>query len=427
MSVTGFNSAVEPTPAHIARRPDCRLCGAALSHVFADLGAQPSANAYLRADQLTAMEPTWPLKAYVCDNCHLVQLEALHSSEQLFSDYAYFSSYSDDWLEHARAYAEKMIRWRGKDNLRLVVEVASNDGYLLQYFVRAGITVLGIDPAANVARVARQRGIPTLVRLFGSKLANSLAGQGVHADLIVANNVLAHVPDINDFAAGLATLLRPSGVVTLEFPHLLRLMAETQFDTIYHEHFSYLSLGVVQRLLADHGLAVFDVEELPTHGGSLRVYAARSDAGRAAEPGVARVRDSEISAGLDGRDAYDAFAARVSRVRRDLVRTLIDIRDAGGTVAAYGAPAKGNTLLNFCGIGPDLIDYTVDRNPHKRGRWLPGSRIPVHAPGHLRDTRPDYVLILPWNLKQEIMRSCDFIREWGGKFIIPIPSVTVVP
>jgi SAM-dependent methyltransferase len=421
-AVTDAGSAEAARPA-----PSCRICGAVLRRTFVDLGSQPSANAYLRADQLSDMEPTWPLHAYVCDSCRLVQLEALHTSQELFADYAYFASYSESWVRHAERYVARMIERFGRGAFGLVIEIASNDGYLLQYFVRAGVPVLGIDPAANVARVAEARGIPTLVRFFGRALARELVAKGGAADLVIANNVLAHVPDINDFVAGLATVIRPNGVITLEFPHLLRLMEENQFDTIYHEHFSYLSLGVVERLFAAHGLVVFDVEELSTHGGSLRVFAAHRDSGRERLERVAAVRRDEVAAGLDGADAYDAFAERVARTRRNIVRTLMNLRDAGRSIAAYGAPAKGNTLLNSCGIGPDLVSFTVDRSPHKQGRWLPGSRIPVYAPDRLRETRPDYVLILPWNLKAEIMRACDFIREWGGRFIIPIPHVEIVP
>lgn len=409
-----------------APRAACRLCGTALHRTFVDLGAQPSANAYLRADQLSGMEPTWPLHVYVCDECRLVQLEALHSSEELFADYAYFSSYADSWLRHAELYVENMLERFGRDAFGLVAEVASNDGYLLQYFAREGVPVLGIDPAANVAEAAQARGIPTLVRFFGRRLAAELAADGRSADLIVANNVLAHVPDINDFVSGLATLVQPDGMITLEFPHLLRLIGENQFDTIYHEHFSYLSLAVVERLFAAHGLVVFDVEELSTHGGSLRVFAARRESGRGRSKNVAALRANEREAGLDRPETYDAFAERATRLKRDLVRTLMDLRDAGKTVAAYGAPAKGNTLLNYCGIGTDLVSFTVDRSPHKQGHWLPGSRIPVYEPERLRRERPDYLLILPWNLKTEIMQGCDFIREWGGRFIVPIPDVAIV-
>lgn len=406
--------------------PPCRFCGAALHRTFVDLGAQPSANAYLTADRLSAMEPTWPLHAYVCDECHLVQLQSLHKSEELFADYAYFSSYADSWLRHAEIYTERMLERFAPHRPGLVVEIASNDGYLLQYFVREGVPVLGIEPAANVAAAAEARGIPTLVRFFGRELARELARGGRFADLIVANNVLAHVPDINDFAAGFAKILQPQGIVTVEFPHLLRLIQGNQFDTIYHEHFSYLSLGFVERLFAAHGLVVFDVEELSTHGGSLRVFAARRDSDHAVSERVAVVRANEAEAGMDGPEVYDGFAARAAGLKYDLVRTLMDLRDAGKTVAAYGAPAKGNTLLNYCGIGPDLVKFTVDRSPHKQGRWLPGSRIPVFEPERLRQERPDYVLILPWNLKSEIMMGYDFIREWGGKFIVPIPEVTIV-
>jgi SAM-dependent methyltransferase len=342
----------------------CRLCGAPLCTTFADLGAQPSANAYLRADQLSGMEPTWPLHAYVCDVCRLVQLQSLHSPEELFADYAYFASYSDSWLRHAEIYVERMLGRFGAAKPGLVVEVASNDGYLLQYFIRAGVPVLGIDPAANVAAVAEDGGVPTLVRFFGSALAKELAASRGCADLVVANNVLAHVPDINDFVSGLATIVSPRGFITLEFPHLLRLIEETQFDTIYHEHFSYLALAAVERLFAAHDLVIFDVEELSTHGGSLRVFAARRESNPVPSARVAAVRANELAAGLDGPEPYVAFAGRAARIKRALVRTLIDIRDAGRTVAAYGAPAKGNTLLNYCGIGADLVEFTVDRSPH---------------------------------------------------------------
>ncbi len=424
-----MSTAVAAPPAHAATHampPACRLCGAPLLRTVLDLGAQPSANAYLSGDRLRTMEPTWPLHVYVCDDCHLVQLEALHGTEELFSDYAYFSSYSDAWLRHAESYTRQMIGRLGRERLGRVIEVASNDGYLLQYFAREGIQVLGIDPAANVARVAESRGIPTLVRAFGRATAQELAAAGTLGDLVVANNVLAHVPDLNDFVAGLSAVVRDEGVITCEFPHLLRLVMENQFDTIYHEHFSYLSLAVVGRLFADHGLVVFDVEELPTHGGSLRVFAARRSAGHRSSERVAEVLARERVAGLCGIDVYGAFAGRVARVKRELVRTLMDIREMGQTIAAYGAPAKGNTLLNYCGIGTDLVSFTVDRSPHKQGHWLPGTRIPIHHPDALRAARPDYVLILPWNLKDEIIRNCGFIRDWGGKFVVPIPRVSIV-
>ena len=421
---------IESLVGSLPQPPLCRACKEPLLRTFVDLGAQPSANAYLRPDQLSEVEPTWPLHAYVCDACHLVQLEALHRPDTLFADYAYFASYSDSWLKHAERYVEGMLSRFKPGDLKLVIEVASNDGYLLQYFVRAGVPVLGVDPAANVARAAKARGIPTLVRFFGSEVARELATAGKTADLVIANNVLAHVPDINDFVAGLATVIKPHGTITLEFPHLLRLVEETQFDTIYHEHFSYLSLGVVRRLFAEHGLVVFDVEELATHGGSLRVFAAHREAGKTPTARVTGVCSRERDAGLEGASdyaTYEAFAARTARIKWDLVRTLTGMRDSGKSVAAYGAPAKGNTLLNYCGIGPDLLAFTVDRSPHKQGHFLPGSHIPIHAPEKLREARPDYVLILPWNLKDEIMSACSFIREWGGKFIVPIPQVSIVP
>ena len=345
-----------------------------------------------------------------------------------YSDYAYFSSYSDSWVEHARRYVQAVTRRLGLGSGSLVMEIASNDGYLLQHFVALGIPCRGIEPAANIARVAEERGIPTTVRFFGCDAAAELAREFGKPDLLLGNNVLAHVPDLNDFVGGMKRLLGPAGVITLEFPHLQRLMAENQFDTIYHEHFSYLSLGAVERIFAHHGLRLFDVEELGTHGGSLRIYACHAQDARKQDTGeVARIRAGERAFGLDSLKGYEGFERRVRDTKNKLLRFLIEARESGKTVAGYGAPGKGNTLLNYCGIRTDYLDYTVDRSPHKQGRYTPGTHIPILPPERIRETRPDYVLILPWNLKQEITRSMAYIREWGGRFVVPIPAVEVLP
>jgi SAM-dependent methyltransferase len=363
---------------------------------------------------------------YVCENCFLVQLEQYESPENIFSDYAYFSSYSDSWLKHCETYCEKMTTRLSLNGQTLVVEVASNDGYLLQYFVQRNIPVLGIEPAANVAKVAVERGVPTLVQFFGTKLARELAANGRCADLVLGNNVLAQVPDLNDFVEGLKTLLKPTGVLTLEFPHLQRLIQLNEFDTIYHEHFSYFSLLTTVRIMEVHGLRVFDVEELMTHGGSLRVYACRvEDQTHAIEPSVSNLIAKEEKAGLASPDGYESFARQVKETKWALVEFLIDAARKGKSVAGYGAPGKSATLLNYCGIGRDSIEYTVDRSPYKQGRFLPGSHIPIYHPDRIRDTKPDYVVILPWNLKDEIMQQLQFIREWGGRFVVPIPKVAI--
>jgi SAM-dependent methyltransferase len=405
----------------------CRFCGTALEHTFCDLGMAPLSNAFLSADQLHQMEPFYPLHAYVCSKCFLVQLLEFQSPEHIFaSDYAYFSSYSDTWLEHARAYTEQMVdRFRFGPKSQ-VIEIASNDGYLLQYFQRKGIPVLGIEPARNVADAALAQGIPTLTRFFGVETARDLAAQGVRADLLLGNNVLAHVPDLNDFVGGMKLILKPAGVLTMEFPHLQHLIEDVQFDTIYHEHFSYFSFLSVQRVFTHHGIELFDVEEIPTHGGSLRVYGRH--AGQAGEPArrVAELAARERRLGLDNLDTYRAFPGRVQQAKRRLLEFLISVRETGKSVAGYGAPAKGNTLLNYCGIRTDLLDYTVDRSPHKQGRFLPGTHIPVFHPDRIRETRPDYVLILPWNLKDEVMLQMAYVRRWGARFVIPIPKVQVL-
>jgi hypothetical protein len=406
----------------------CRFCGAPLSHTVVDLGMSPLCESYLRADQLDAMEPFYPLHVLVCDRCFLVQLKAYVSGEEIFQDYAYFSSYSDSWLDHARRYTAQMISGLGLTGNDFVVEIASNDGYLLQYFVEQGIPCLGVEPAANVARVAVERGVPTRVAFFGRTEAARLAAEGPRPRLVLGNNVLAQVPDVNDFVAGIAILLAPRGTVTIEFPHLMRLIAENQFDTIYHEHYSYFSFTSAAMLLAAHGLAVYDVEELPTHGGSLRVYARH--AAESAPPVTERAQAlwrQEAQAGVTTLDYYAAFAERVRETKRGLLEFLIAARREGKRVVGYGAPGKGNTLLNYCGIRTDLVDYTVDRSPHKQGKFLPGTHIPIHPPDRIFETRPDYVLILPWNLKDEIVRQMAGIRTWGGRFVVPIPEVAVLP
>ncbi len=406
----------------------CRFCGAALQHSFCDLGVSPLSNAFVRPEHLDRPEPFYPLHAYVCDQCWLVQLPEHQTPTHIFADdYAYFSSYSESWLGHARTYTDSMIDRFGYNARSQVVEVASNDGYLLQYFQAHGVPVLGIEPAANCARVAQEKGIPTLVEFFGVDCAKRLVAQGTHADLLLGNNVLAHVPDINDFVAGLAVLLKPDGVVTMEFPHLLELIQHEQFDTIYHEHYSYLSLLTVEQVFARHGLTVFDVQQLTTHGGSLRVFARHAaDASKPVCAAVAAVRVRENDAGLDTLAPYAAFAGRVTETRLQLLEFLIAAKRAGKRVWGYGAPAKGNTLLNYCGVRTDLLQATVDRSPHKQGQFLPGTRIPVHAPERLVQERPDYLLILPWNLKDEITAQMAHIRNWGGRFVVPIPHVQVL-
>jgi SAM-dependent methyltransferase len=385
----------------------------------------PLSNSYLTADELQEMEPLYPLHAYVCSECFLVQLDEFADPQEIFSDYAYFSSFSDSWLEHSRNYTQLMTSRFGLDASSLVVEIASNDGYLLQYFVEAGIPVLGVDPAANVAAAAEKKGIQTIVKFFSTETAKEMVDAGQLADLMLGNNVLAHVPDINDFVAGMAFALKRDGVITMEFPHLLQLMRNNQFDTIYHEHFSYLSLFSVEQIFAKHGLQIFDVDELATHGGSLRIYARRAGSEHVSENMIA-LRRKEADAGLGNLDTYAAFGEKVHETRRKLLEFLHAARCNGKRVAAYGAPAKGNTLLNFCGVRQDLIGFTVDRSPAKQDRFLPGTHIPVYAPEKILEAKPDYLLILPWNIKEEIMEKMYRIREWGGKFVVPIPAVEVL-
>lgn len=408
--------------------PLCRFCRTPLTHTFCDLGMSPLSNAYLAADQLNAMEPFYPLHAHVCANCFLVQLQEFQSPAQIFSDYAYFSSYSDSWLEHAKSYADQMTQRLGLGPSSHIVEIASNDGYLLQYFRNRGIPVLGIEPAANVAVEAEKKSIPTIVKFFGTTTAAELAATGKQADLLIGNNVLAHVPDLNDFVAGLSLMLKPTGVITMEFPHLLRLIEDSQFDTIYHEHFSYFSLATVEKVFAHHGLMLFDVEELPTHGGSLRIFA--SHMANRATVVASRVTDlkrREFGAGLGNIATYLGFGERVKEVKRTLLEFMIGAKREGMHLVGYGAAAKGNTLLNYCGIRTDFLDYVVDRSPHKQNRFLPGTRVPILSPEILKKTKPDYLLILPWNLKAEIVEQMAHIREWGGRFVVPIPRVEVLP
>jgi SAM-dependent methyltransferase len=387
----------------------------------------PFANAYLKPDQLDQAEPFYPLHALVCDACMLVQLAEFQSPSEIFSDYAYFSSVSESWVRHARAYTVAMRERLALGPESLVVEIASNDGYLLQHFLQAGVPVLGIEPAANVAEAAKALGISTVVEFFGSALARRLAGEGRRPDLLLGNNVLAHVPDLNDFVAGVKLLLGPRGVATFEFPHLERLMAETQFDTIYHEHFCYFSLLAVKPIFERHGLSVFDVEELPTHGGSLRLFVQHLDTGPYTEDArVGDLLEREAANGLGDTATYDAFAEKVRETKRRLLGFLIDAKRAGKSIVGYGAPAKGNTLLNFCGVRGDFLDYVVDRSPHKQGQYLPGVHIPIEAPERIAQTRPDYVLILPWNIKEEVMRQMAHVRDWGGRFVAPIPTTEVL-
>jgi SAM-dependent methyltransferase len=394
--------------------------------VVCDLGVSPLCESFLTVEQLNRMEPFYPLRADVCERCWLVQLESYVDPEAIFTEYAYFSSFSDSWVRHAREYAEMAVDRLGLGAGSLVVELASNDGYLLQHFVASGVPVLGVEPAVNVAAAAAERSVPTLTRFFGLQLARELAADGRQADLVVANNVLAQVPDLNDFVAGIQLLLKPGGVVTVEFPHLVRLMEGNQFDTIYHEHFSYFSLRTAQRIFTRHGLLLFDVEELPTHGGSLRIYGRRAaEAGPPPSQRVLELAAREAAAGMETLDPYLGFGERVAETKRRLLEFLIQAKREGAQVAGYGAPGKGNTLLNYCGIRTDLVDYTVDRNPYKHGRFTPGTRIPIHPPERLAETRPDYILILPWNLKDEIMTQLAYARDWGARFVVPIPEVKV--
>jgi SAM-dependent methyltransferase len=406
----------------------CRFCHTGLRRTFVDLGMSPLCESFLTREQLNQMEPFYPLHAYVCEECFLVQVEEYVGPEQIFSEYAYFSSYSRAWLEHAKSYTDMIVSRLGLDHTSQVIELGSNDGYLLQYFMARGIRVLGVEPAGNVAAAAIAKGVPSTTRLFGLETAQELLAGGHHPDLIVGNNVLAQVADLNGFVAGMKKLLKPGGVITMEFPHLLRLMDENQFDTIYHEHFSYFSLMSAERIFTAHGLTLFDVEEMWTHGGSLRIYARhQEDEARPVGPRVRALLAREKAVGLDRPERYAAFAEQVRETKWRLLEFLIGAKRRGKSIAGYGAPGKGNTLLNYCGIRTDFLDYTVDRNPYKHGRFTPGTHIPIHPPEKILETRPDYVLILPWNLKDEIMEQMSAVQAWGGQFVVPIPDVKVYP
>jgi SAM-dependent methyltransferase len=404
----------------------CRLCGSGLEHTFVDLGMSPLCESVRTHDQLDTMEPYFPLHVLVCGQCFLVQLKEYVSPEHIFREYAYFSSYSSSWVAHAKAYCEVTARRLKLGPDSLVVELASNDGYLLQHFLPLGVPVLGIEPAANVAKVAIEKGIPSRVDFFGQRLAAELVAEGKRADLIVGNNVLAQVPDLNDFVGGMVRLLKPEGVITLEFPHLERLIAENQFDTIYHEHFSYFSFIAIERLAARHNLKPIDVEELPTHGGSLRVYLAHAGSKQSAAPSVAGLLARERRLGHESIEAYATFADQVRCTKRKLLSFLIAVKDQGKRICGYGAPGKGNTLLNYCGVGTDFLDFTVDRNPYKHGRFTPGMHIPIRPIEAIDEAKPDYILILPWNLRDEIVNQMRYVVEWGAKFVVPIPEATVI-
>ena len=408
-------------------RCSCRFCNKPLKHTVIDLGMSPLCESYVTAGDLNRMEPFYPLHLKICEECYLVQLEEYVNVEHIFSEYAYFSSYSESWLKHALNYVEMMSERLVLGPQSLVLELASNDGYLLQYFVKRGIPVLGVEPAANVAKVAEQKGVPSLIRFFGYQTARQMATQGQVADLVIGNNVLAQVPDLNDFVAGIPIVLKPGGVATLEFPHLQRLIEENQYDTIYHEHFSYFSLITVEKIFAAHRLTLFDVDEVPTHGGSLRIYLRHAaDNTKRVTSAVTRLRNRELAAGLHGMSRYVAFSEQVRESKRALLELLIRLRRDGKCVAGYGAPGKGNTLLNYCGIRTDFIEFTVDRNPYKHGRFLPGTHIPIYPVERIRERRPDYILILPWNLKDEIVAQLDYVQAWGAKFIVAIPLAQVL-
>ncbi|WP_448269290.1 methyltransferase domain-containing protein [Nostoc sp. DSM 114159] len=405
---------------------NCLFCETGLHHTFVDLGMSPPCESYRSLKQLNEVEPFYPLHVYVCEKCFLVQLQEYISPENIFSDYAYFSSYSDSWLQHAKQYVDLVVERFQLNQESQVIEIASNDGYLLQYFVAKNIPALGIEPAANVAEVAIQKGIPTVVKFFGQETAQEQVAKGKQADLLLGNNVLAHTPYLNDFVKGMKIILKPHGVITMEFPHLMRLIEENQFDTIYHEHFSYFSFLTVDKIFAAHGLTIFDVEELTTHGGSLRIYARHNeDSSKPISDQVSELKNREEAAGFTQLEYYFSFGEQVKETKRNLLDFLIEVKRKGKSIVGYGAPGKGNTLLNYCGIRTDFLDYTVDRNPCKQGQFLPGTHIPIFHPDKIAETKPDYILILPWNLKNEIMTQMAYIRDWGGQFVVPIPEVNV--
>jgi hypothetical protein len=408
-------------------KSECRFCGAELKNTLVDLGMSPLCESYLPADQLNKMEPFYPLHVRVCDQCFLAQVDQYVSPDHIFTEYAYFSSFSETWLKHAADYVDMIVGRLNLGKTSLAVELASNDGYLLKNFVKKGILALGVEPAANVAKVAVEKGVPTLVKFFGRETAKEMVAAGQSADVVIGNNVLAQVPDLNDFVGGIQILLKPQGVATLEFPHLMRMMAENQYDTIYHEHFSYFSFIAVEKIFAAHGLTLFDVEEIPTHGGSIRIYARRKeDTTKPVGSKAVEMRNHELAAGFDRMETYSTFGEKVKESKRSLLEFLIQAKRSGKKVVGYGAPGKGNTLLNYCGIRTDFVDFTVDRNPYKHGKFLPGTHIPIFSPEKIVETKPDYVLILPWNFKDEIVKQMSVIREWGGKFVVPIPTVTVI-
>lgn len=413
-------------PAYPRHGGSCRLCAEPIDTLMVDLGVSPLCESFLRGDQLDTMEPHYPLAVFVCSKCYLAQLGQYVSVGEIFHEYAYFSSYSTSWVEHARNYVHTIARQLNLTSRSFVVELASNDGYLLQHFLPLGVPVLGVEPAANVAEAAKAKGVPSHVDFFGRDLARKFVAEGKRADLIIGNNVLAQVPDLNDFVGGIAILLAPNGTVTLEFPHILRLIEERQFDTIYHEHFSYFSLVCIEKMAARHQLKVVDVEELPTHGGSLRVHLQHAAAGTPVSARVGLLVEREIAFGLTRMETYAQFEMTVRALKRELLLLLAGLKQDGKRIVGYGAPGKGNTLLNYCGIGPDMIDFTVDRNPYKHGRFTPGRRIPIHDPAVLTEARPDYVFILPWNLQKEITAQLSHIADWGGKFIIPVPKPVIM-
>lgn len=425
--MTTIQTAGDMAPETVPGSFPCRFCGTQLKHLLVDLGMSPLCESFVAAEAFNAMEPFYPLRVFVCHECYLAQLDEYVPEEDIFTEYAYFSSFADSWIEHAKRYCETMTERFGLNASSNVVEVASNDGYLLQHFVAMGIPCFGIEPAANVAKVAIEKGVPTEVEFFGTESARKFADAGRKADLILGKNVLAQVPDLNDFVAGLKMMMNPGGIVTIEFPHLLRLLEENQFDTIYHEHYCYFSLLSAERIFAHHGITLFDVEEVPTHGGSLRIIGRHAeDSSRPVTDRLNALRDTEIKAGLDSLSAYDAFAENVRETKRKILEFLIDAGRSGKSVAGYGAPGKGNTLLNYCGIKTDMMEYTCDRNPYKQGRYLPGSRIPIFPPEQLAATKPDYVVIMPWNFRDEIVKQLHYVADWGAKLVVFIPEVEII-
>jgi hypothetical protein len=404
----------------------CRFCGYPLEHIFADLGVQPFCESYLAAEDQNKMEPFYAIRAYFCNNCLLVQLEESMTPKELFSNYAYFSSHSMGWMKHIESYSEMITAKLNLNDKSQVVEIGSNDGYLLQFFARSGIPVIGVEPAGNVAEESIKKGIPTLVNFFDKATCEKLIGQNKQADLIVGNNILAQVPDLNGFVENLRNLLKPTGIITIEFHHIMKLINNSQFDTISHERFSYFSFRVVEKIFASHALKIFDVEEIPTHGGSLRIYACHiEDKSKLISTHIAELLKKEDDNGLNKADTYIAFNEKVKKTKRGILAYLIELKNKSKSIVGYGAHAEANTLLNFCGIRSDFLDYTADRNPYKQGKFLGGTRIPIYHPDKIKETKPDYVFILPWAIKGELMSQMAYIGEWGGKFIVPIPELTV--